>query len=529
MSLVKSEDVERISSVRKILSEAECEQIFAESPALLEVREFIVKHSLESQALSSGQQTGPRSDPRIKPTKPAIPVASLRDMVVALLEEQRYEDGLQFLASIGASTLVEDARMIKNMLSVFRSTDEIEKELKQRSSFLLENNADADMDFSKAWRIDDDRRQAIIRSQQGVLTYLSAANVQYLEPWFSKTFESYPGDFWLFFEALLVPPQPGNGRAADLLEEEMYQHRVSMACLLVEQMCADLAAKADNMWESMFFRATSEGFDTFQRIAHPKKLLSIIVQCAKAALHGRCPAEENRLTTLLIEMLAVTSACGLIARDRCVQTLAKHLVDEYTVPCADFLTLITSDMLAADVIVYALASWYRFDKTLDKKANGNMTQRQAVSMPHSVARTAFFLRCTRPNQQLESSTNWYELVTMLLSLVQRTVCLFVRRVCYVNHDLFTKNTAHCSVLIATLDEDPDSAVELLLSAYDDLETYVENKLPRPDSPTSSFADTDDIASIFSADSDEDEDIYEERVRAKIYAELRLLKAFLQRV
>ncbi|KAJ1891939.1 hypothetical protein LPJ66_006634 [Kickxella alabastrina] len=535
MALVDSVDLVRVSSVDTLFTQAECQSIYQQNPALLEIRDFVVKYAPNAHSSSKDQQQQPetRAAPQPQPSQelqPSIPITSLRDIITSLLEEKRHEDGVRFLTAVGSASLVQDARVVGNLLNIFKPTHILEKDLKQRSSFLLETLKRNAEDHSELWQISNKRLQAIIQSQQSVLTYLRSVKTQFLRPWFKDKCAMSPGKFWDLMDELTGLPQEGSDEEANLLELEMYQHRVMLACILLEQMRADMAANVGDIWESMFLKIVSEGFVSSGRISHPKKLLATLFARFKGISHDRCPHEESKIVALLLDMLAVASCCGAISRDSCVQAIAKDLVDLETNEYVGFIDLVDSDILAIEIISYTLVSWFRLEMVpaAAGESKSKRGRERALLLPAGVAKTAFFLEATRPRQKPELAAYWYDLICVLSRLVQRTVNAFERRLCFANSESTHSTSAHLLVLMVTA-KHPEAFV-VLTDAYSKLMDYLEAALPQPSaidvdtfSPSSLDSDNDGNG----CERDDDNDDEEAEMLVSVYEELDILGKYLR--
>ncbi|KAJ2816488.1 hypothetical protein GGI24_005708 [Coemansia furcata] len=350
----------------------------------------------------------------------------------------------------------------------------------------------ANVDYSKVWRVDNHRRRTIAQSQQRILTCLASVNVQFAKPWFDDVFAKDPDRFWAYFEELTaLPPKPLGHVAEEVqLELELYQNRMNMACLLLEQMCADLAINMDNIHRSMFFKIVSNGSLSSSRISYPAQLLSITFQHFQAISFWRCPLEESRLVRLLLDMTAMAATCDALAIDNCVQTLVKHLDKECdTKSFNKFIDLISSDSMALEMLNYAFMSYFRV-AALPGESWSPM-HRISYRLPLNATKTAFFVRHLRPQSKKEDPDTWYDVICLLTKLVQRTVSAYSRRMCHAN----------CISQSRTASLDSDFPHTLLVAsarcniadignACQALKTYLETKLPRP-SAADLLNDTDD--------------------------------------
>ncbi|KAJ2485173.1 hypothetical protein EV174_001901 [Coemansia sp. RSA 2320] len=445
---------------------------------IIESDDFVVRHALvkpsatpvPSPIIATATATSFRTRP-----EPPISTASLRDIIVSLLEENRHEDGVRFLTTVGIDSLIQDSKVISSLLSVFKPVQAIECDLKKRSTYLLQSMGMADVDHSHVWRVDSKRRRALSQSQQRVLMYLDSVNVQFVKPWFDDIYADAPSDFWDYLDELTAQPQKSLDQATDALELELYQNRMSLACILLKQMCADLASNLASARKSMFVKVVSEGSQSTDRIAYPSKLLTTICKHFDVISLRRGLLEEILLVRLLLDMTAAAAICDAVAKDNCVQALAKHLDD--TDCFTSFIDLLDSDTLAVDIIDYALVSWYRF------VAGGGVKWSQGaknlIGMPPGAAKTAFCLRHVRPPSKKETPDEWLNVVRMLAKLVQRSASAYGRRLSHANSTLLLGASPSSeypqTLLVATEGSDRANTV----ASFNELKLYLESKLPRP--------------------------------------------------
>ncbi|KAJ2780424.1 hypothetical protein GGI15_003541 [Coemansia interrupta] len=550
MHINESQHFSKAISADTALSPGECHEMYHQDPALLELREFIVSHAMGAQD-DCTEDTPLRPRPAHLGCTPAgakqsIPAVSLCTIANSLLEENRYEDGVRFLATLSTPVLAQNAMLVENLLRAFRPTAAIEGELKQRSTYLIQATgkaAGAPADYSALWTIDEERRESIVRAQGCVLGYLGTVGMRFLRPWFDRRFDAMADGFWDYAEELMAPPEAapavaeggGKGRT-DVLEHEMYANRVALVGLLLEQMCGDLAAHAAAPWRSVFMRIVAEGYAPGTSISYPKRLLAHISRCLQtASSHGQPPQpqkheKEARVVRLLLEMLSAASALGVVARDNCVQELAKWAMDMTSADLRTTVDLVASDTLAVEVLGYLLLAWYRFvDPAEDEKKPGG-PRRLLAGMPSGVGRTAGFLRCAMPPLKADTPGHFLFLVCVLSLLVQRTVGAFVRRMCRVNVSMGVQaSRGFVTVMVSGREE---GAVETLRGACRELvlrlQPVVDGKgagaggavgSPRGRARRRSRAPGDGDRS-----SSDDDDA---AIRAKIADELDLLTAFVE--
>ncbi|KAJ1816698.1 hypothetical protein LPJ75_001940 [Coemansia sp. RSA 2598] len=451
------------------------------------MREFAVRYGTEPQHRGTNADVDvdvvtpnkrPANPHSTKHSKPSIPVVSITDIVTSLLEEKRFEDGIRFLTTIGYDALVEDEKVIANLLDIFKSTDYIENELKRRSSYLILEMDQSLVDISTIWKIDDQRRQLIVRSQQAVLTYMSSVKTVYIKRWFASNFARSPGDFWDYLEELVTQPQSDGSDETRLLEIEMYQNRMTLACLLAEQICMDLADHIDDMWGTVFMNIASEGYATSEYVSYPKRLLSAIFDGFDNISYEQCPVEQKRIVQMLLDMASVAISSDVISRDNFVQAIAKKLLNFEPAKLLEFVGLCSSDMLVIDVISYILVTWYRFE---EQPGNQNVDTGRAssiASMPSGFARTAEFVRTARPPAKKDPELAWRYLVCALSLLVQRTMNAFDGRMCRANRESVIGSSSSYYPVLMVVGNHP-SAATLLQSAYKALESRVLDLVPHP--------------------------------------------------
>ncbi|KAJ2858671.1 hypothetical protein J3B02_000052 [Coemansia erecta] len=448
-------------------------------------REFVVRYCAEEpqhQSASAGIGTPnkrQRGSYLAKQPRPSIPVVSITDIITSLLEEKRYEDGIRFLTTIGYDPLIQEEKVVANMLDIFKSTDYIESELKRRSSYLILEMDQSLVDISTVWKIDDQRRQLIARSQQAVLTYLSSVKTVYIKQWFDSNFEKSPGDFWDYLQELVAQPQSDGCEKTQLLEIEMYQNRMTLACLLLEQFCIDLADHIDDIWDAMFMSIVSEGYRTSNYVSYPKRLLSAIFDSFGCISYDQCPGEQKRIVQLLFDMASVAISRNVISKDSCVQAIAKRLLDFEPAKLIAFIGLCSSDILVVDFISYILVTWYRFDEQPEDQTE-DAGCASIASMPSGVARTAEFVMTVRPPVKKDLEMAWHYLVCALSLLVQRTMDAFDRRMCQANRESMIEKSSSSSYfpVLMVAGNVPDATL-LMQKAYKSLETRVLDQIPCP--------------------------------------------------
>ncbi|KAJ2744814.1 hypothetical protein GGI20_002667 [Coemansia sp. BCRC 34301] len=451
----------------------------------LEVREFVIKHALEETAVVSGtaptSPTSPTSTSQSRAT-PAIPTTSLRELANSLLEGSLYEEGVRFLTTVGYSSLIQDAKIVANLLAIFKPTHLIEKDLERRSQYLLQGMGVANVDYSKVWKVDSQRRRAICQSQQRVLAYLASVNVQFVKPWFDEIYAKEPGSFWDYLDELTAQPLKTSGLSVDEreLELELYQNRMSLACILLEQMCADFASNMADPRRSIFLRIVYQG-TAIARLAYPDKLKATICRHFERISYRWCPLEESRLLELILDMTALAGTCDHLDRGNCAQLLARYMHEDGDAELfVEFVDQLSSDLMAMEMIDYAFVSWFRFAALPGGK--WTVVEKNLVGMPPSAAKTAFCLRHVRPQSKKDDPEDWHEVVCLLAKLVQRSVSAYGRRVCRVNC-ISRLNAANIgldgdyphTLLLASSRSD----VTDMANSYQLLKAHLQAKMPRP--------------------------------------------------
>ncbi|KAJ2774354.1 hypothetical protein IWQ57_000857, partial [Coemansia nantahalensis] len=400
------------------LPESVCADLYRTNPAALELREFVVSHALEAPSSSTDR---------------ALPVASLRDVVVSLLDENRHEEGVRFLVTTGQPALLHDSRVVGGLLGIFRTTAQVEEDLKQRGAFLLKkyDKQQAD-DFSSVWVVDNERRRKIIQSQGRVLEYLESAGTQFLRPWFDDRFRSNDSAFWDYIDELVAPPPPPPQDANErdcTLEGEMRSNRTSLALLLMKQVCADLAANLCTIQQSLFVRASSEGLSTAGQSLYPAAFMDKVGGYFDRAVRDR--GANDVLARLALDMLAAATACGALSRSECVQAVARILFNQPQQSRAKSLArLFASGTFALEVIDYMLSAWFNVDRKCVAATPPAIAQ--AMHRPPCVEKTALRLYTARPPSKDDSPDGWCDLVGILGVLAELTMCTFCTRLWHVN-------------------------------------------------------------------------------------------------
>ncbi|KAJ2157652.1 hypothetical protein GGF46_004354 [Coemansia sp. RSA 552] len=325
--------------------------------------------------------------------------------------------------------LLVDAKMIASLLAIFKPTHLLEEDLKQRSVYLISQVAMSGVDCSEVWVVNNERRREIIQSQQGIAKYLASAKMQFMKPWFDEEYGSEPAKFWDYLKELTKLPAHSSDDTTRCLELEMYTNRISVACILLEQLNGDMAASLGDIYSSMFMRICMEDRFAAARVSYPAALLVSLQERFDAISLDRCPRGEGQVVAHLLDLVAAASACDAISRESCVQVLAKFLVDRPTGVRAEFIALVSSDLLAIQIIDYMLITWYSFRGSAGrtKKAKAH-----SISGAPGISKTAFCLASVCPLSKTATAGEWYSAVSLLTILVQRTMRAYCSRLCGAN-------------------------------------------------------------------------------------------------
>ncbi|KAJ2358197.1 hypothetical protein GGF43_000976 [Coemansia sp. RSA 2618] len=463
------DDIARIVPASKVLSKEECVELYSTNPALIELREYVQKYSFDVPVLASAP-----SKPGKQHDAQPLPVVSLCDVANSLLEENRFEDGIRFLASIGSPQLLQDAKVLGNLLRIFKPTHLIEEDLKRRSTYLLGHaKAQSITDYSDLWTVDNGRRRKIVQSQQSVVLYMSSTRTRFMGAWFEETYGEAPSSFWELLQELATLPQSSDDPATTHLELEMYAQRITVACILLEQMNADLAANLADIASSMVIRVLGGLHSCSARIYFPNELLGNVKARFTAISASRCVHEETRLFKLLVDLMATVTTCDAVSRDSCVQVIADFLEGQSCASRVRFLGCISSDMLAISIIDYVLITKYRYSSGLQGP------KRQAMlSGPPGMAKTTFCVQYAHQPPSRNSPGEWHDMVCMLTVLVQRTMRVYYSRLCQVNRQAEDLEKAPLPVMLLV---NHGTDVSMLRSACGALRSHIASKLPPRDS------------------------------------------------
>ncbi|KAJ2495453.1 hypothetical protein IWW47_004063, partial [Coemansia sp. RSA 2052] len=483
---------DRVASAQTLLTASECQELYQSNPAWLEIREFVVKHALKDPVATPDSVPSSPTLPLRLRAAPAIPTASLRDIANSLLEEGRFEEGVRLLTTVGSSSLIQNAKVLAGLLAIFKPTHMIERALEKRSQHLLQSMGIANVDYSQVWKVDNHRRRAISQSQQRVLTYLASVNVQFVKPWFDDVYSEHPGDFFDYLDELTALPHKTPEQAVDErdLELELYQNRMTLACMLLEQMCADFASNMANLRRSMFLKVVYQGTTTITRLAYPLKLVKLIWQHFAKISFRRCPLKESKLCEHLLDMTTIAGTCDHLAQGNCAHLLVKHVYRNYDAELLiKFVDLVSSDTMAMDMIDYVFVSWFRFAAL--PGGRWTLVEKNLVGMPPSAAKTAFCLRHVRPRAKAEEDPkHWQEVVCLLAKLVQRSVSAYGRRMCRANCGSQLDASLNSDYPRMMLVASSRSGAADMANSYRLLREYLEAMMPRPSAEDVLNDDTD---------------------------------------
>ncbi|KAI9468195.1 hypothetical protein IWW42_002640 [Coemansia sp. RSA 1085] len=471
-------------------------ELYTSDATLVELREYAVRYSLQPLNLKSAP---------VKPEKPSertttLPTTSLCDVVNSLLEENRIEDGVRFLINVGSPALLQDTKVLNNLLAIFKPTHLIEEDLKKSSAYLLNRQIRTKgIDYSKLWKVDNEKRQKIVQAQQSAAMYLASIKMQFMRPWFDEHYKTDPAKFWAYLEQLVSLPQASGNQLTRHLEMEMYSHRLSVACVLLEQINADQCDRLHEILSSMFMRVVSEGTHRFSANSYPTTLLNILQVRFASISPDRCFYQETQLLKLLLDLTASAWLCEAFSRSGCAQAIAGFLVRKQCAEQIHFLDCISSDLLVIEIIDYILMTWYRV--STGKRGPG---ARAMHSSPASMAKTIFCLQNVQLPRGSTSTSEWHRLVCLLSALVQRSIRAFKSRLCKAN---LPAEDEVPSVIMLT---NPHTSQDGLVEACQMLRSRIESQTCKGESD-------DDL---------DDEDFSSLNKRKMLYSELDLLQAFL---
>ncbi|KAJ2547060.1 hypothetical protein GGH95_006703, partial [Coemansia sp. RSA 1836] len=274
-------------------------------------------------------------------------------------------------------------------------------------------------------------------------------------PWFDDVYSEHPGDFFDYLDELTALPHKTPEQAVDErdLELELYQNRMTLACMLLEQMCADFASNMANLRRSMFLK-------------------------------------ESKLCEHLLDMTTIAGTCDHLAQGNCAHLLVKHVYKNYDAELLiKFVDLVSSDTMAMDMIDYVFVSWFRFAAL--PGGRWTLVEKNLVGMPPSAAKTAFCLRHVRPRAKAEEDPkHWQEVVCLLAKLVQRSVSAYGRRMCRANCGSQLDASLNSDYPRMMLVASSRSGAADMANSYRLLREYLEAMMPRPSAEDVLNNDTD---------------------------------------
>ncbi|KAJ1664782.1 hypothetical protein IW140_005171 [Coemansia sp. RSA 1813] len=472
-----------------------------------------------------------------------VPVVSLRGIVNSLLEEERYEDSVRFLVAVGEESIIQDKTVMENMLVVFRPTSLIEKDLKERSSFLLESMKKSNLDSTSVWKIDNERRRVIARSQQTILAYLSSMcdKCQFVKPWFDEKFANDPSLCESYIKVLASPPEEDDGdgveTATAALENEMYTYRISFACVLLKQMRADLALHINNPHESMFYKTVYGFMGIAALISWATTIGSTVSEALDEEDSGECAHNEKEVASILANMLLTTASCGVFDMGMAIQALFINKDVMYN-EWVELLDMVESDMVAIRMIDHMLVSQFGFDLKADKRTAHLGSK--AIALPPGCAKTVFCLQSLRPKSNANNAKEWYMVASLLARLVQRTVSAYGSRIYRVNNhkSLAPEGGGGCPAMVLATRSQGDGGVDVkaMYEACKTLVGHLEEKMPQPakdeeDVPMSLVDDSSPSKASSSGKKGRLNKLglSREETIAAVYRELDLIESYLQQL
>ncbi|KAI9500605.1 hypothetical protein GGI25_004053 [Coemansia spiralis] len=506
---MNTEILARVGSPDVALSNEECQRYYNENASYLEIREFVIKYALTNGSTPPPESpyTGDSAKPkRTEKAKQNIPIASLRAMLNSLLEGERYEEGIRFLTAIGEGNIIQDKTVVSNLLAVFKPTHVIEKERKERSSFLLQSMKKSNISSASVWKIDDNRRRTIARSQQNILTYLTSVSKthQFVRTWYNETYADDSSAFDEYFTELVSPPEPEYDYSyidAEVLEQEMYVYRITLACTLLEQMRADLISNIDSPTDSVFYMLVYGKYGRSSLSNWIERLGDTITIALDKHFDRACAQKARILASHIANMLFVLTTCGAIDFDRVAASVVA-LPDFDYCECIELLDLVELDTAVVKLIDYFLVSYCRFDLKADKRVSELGSK--FVLMPPGSAKTIICLQSARPKLYTRNPKNWYIVISFLMRLVQRSVNVYVSRMYQINSNqqLALSDASDCSrvLLVNRTHSSGSMDTAALYTAYTLLLEHVKTKLQHHNP-----VDRQNTASDDSSASDQDND------------------------
>ncbi|KAJ2450543.1 hypothetical protein EV183_004219 [Coemansia sp. RSA 2336] len=491
-----SEKIRHVKDAGARLDQELLTELYTSDATLGELREYVIKYALEPLNV----KRAPAKPEKLSERTIALPTTSLCDVVNSLLEENRIEDGVRFLINVGSPALLQDTKVLNNLLAIFKPTHLIEEDLKKSSAYLLNRQVRTKgVDFSKLWKVDNEKRQKIVQAQQSAAMYLASVKTQFMRPWFDEHYKTNPAEFWTYLEQLVSLPQDSGSQSTRHLEMEMYSHRLSVACVLLEQINADQSDRLHEILTSMFMQVVSEGMNRFSTNSYPTELLNTLQTRFASISQDRCFYQETQILKLLLDLTASAWLCVAFSRSGCAQAIAGFLIRKQCTEQIRFLDCISSDLLVIEIIDYILMTWYKV--STGKRGPG---ARAMHSSPASMAKTIFCLRNVQLPRGGASASEWHRLVCLLSALVQRSIRAYSHRLCKAN--LPAEEQAPSVIMLAN----PHTSLDGLLDAYQMLRGRIESQICEDESD-------DDL---------DDEGYSSSDKRKMLYSELDLLHAFL---
>ncbi|ORX72437.1 hypothetical protein DL89DRAFT_256064 [Linderina pennispora] len=259
--------------------------------------------------------------------KSSLPTVSLQEIINSLLEENRVDEGVRFLNSVSPMAVLNNKKLVSNLLAMFKPTDVLEEDLKQRGSFLLQALEKSSTDTSKVWKVDDERRKSIVQAQHLILTYLVPV-------------KQCPEEFLDLLDELTTMPADGtpvNTVAAMMVTAIGDSGPDSTTKSLGDGMYlagAGLDGPGPKYRLGLGLRIHADCLRRLlcllDRVSYPARLLEAISTRFNAVLDNRHNPLEQKIASLLLDLVAIATSCGTISRFECVQRIAKLLAEKDT-------------------------------------------------------------------------------------------------------------------------------------------------------------------------------------------------------
>ncbi|KAJ2396377.1 hypothetical protein GGI23_003939, partial [Coemansia sp. RSA 2559] len=176
----------------------------------------------------------------------------------------------------------------------------------------------SNIDSTSVWKVDNERRRLIVRSQQSILAYLSSMcdSCQFVRPWFEESFSDNPSLFGDYIKMLVSAPEEKGDDEEDeakattaALENEMSTYRFSLACVLLKQMRADLALHINSPKDSMFY-STIYGIQEARALFKCEKIIGNAISAAMDEENsGERAHMEKEFASLLANMMFTIASC----------------------------------------------------------------------------------------------------------------------------------------------------------------------------------------------------------------------------